>query len=143
MAIIEKYDDKKQRYQIKIEDTGTIIALKPQNLKQITDAFGGRALVEPPSRLRVVGTQATSLELEWDSGEGDQWQLQWSCDGGLTWESASRNLEAPKVKRGIYNQVRTSCSGFGLCRTTGSRRGRRVKADISEVAREESRSRRR
>jgi len=100
LAIIERYDDKKQRYQIKIEDSGAIIALKPQNLKQITDAFRrDGALVEPPSRLRVVGTQATSLELEWDSGEGDQWQLQWSCDGGLTWESASRNLEAPKVRK--------------------------------------------
>jgi len=100
LAIIEKYDDKKQRYQIKIEDTGAIIALKPQNLKQITDAFRrDGALVEPPSRLRVVGTQATSLELEWDAGEGGQWQLQWSCDGGLTWESASRNLEAPKVRK--------------------------------------------
>ncbi len=100
LAIIEKYDDKKQRYQIKIEDTGAIIALKPQNLKQITDAFRrDGALVEPPSRLRVVGTQATSLELEWDEGEGGQWQLQWSCDDGLNWESASRNLEAPKVRK--------------------------------------------
>merc|ERR1719263_1074974 len=86
--------------QIKIEDTGAIIVLKPQNLKQITDAFRrDGALVEPPSRLRVVGTQATSLELEWNEGDGGQWQLQWSCDGGLNWESASRNLEAPKVRK--------------------------------------------
>ena len=54
LAIIEKRDDKKQRYQIKIEDTGAIIALKPQNLKQITDAFRrrgfGRAAVTVASR---------------------------------------------------------------------------------------------
>ena len=100
LAVIEKYDDSKQRYQIRIEDTGAIIALKPQNLKQITDAFRrDGALVEPPTRLRVVGTQATSLELEWDHCEACTWQLQWSSDGGLNWESASRNLEAPKVRK--------------------------------------------
>ena len=52
LAAIERYDDKKQRYQIKIEDSDeAITALKPQNLKQITDAFRAGCNGHSTSRL--------------------------------------------------------------------------------------------
>ena len=53
-----------------------------------------------PTNLRVVGVAATSLELEWVPGDGEpSWQLQWSKDGGLSWDKAPRLLEAPRCRK--------------------------------------------
>ena len=59
-----------------------------------------RAGVAMPTYVRVVGVAATSLELEWVPGDGEAaWQLQWSKDGGLTWDAAPRTLEAPRCRK--------------------------------------------
>ncbi|KAH8076424.1 hypothetical protein JL721_423 [Aureococcus anophagefferens] len=59
-----------------------------------------RAGVAMPTYVRVVGVAATSLELEWAPGAGETaWQLQWSKDGGLTWDAAPRTLEAPRCRK--------------------------------------------
>ncbi|KAH8095912.1 hypothetical protein JL720_3247 [Aureococcus anophagefferens] len=59
-----------------------------------------RAGVAMPTYVRVVGVAATSLELEWAPGDGEAaWQLQWSKDGGLTWDAAPRTLEAPRCRK--------------------------------------------
>ncbi|KAH8062609.1 hypothetical protein JL722_3534 [Aureococcus anophagefferens] len=59
-----------------------------------------RAGVAMPTYVRVVGVAATSLELEWAPGAGEAaWQLQWSKDGGLTWDAAPRTLEAPRCRK--------------------------------------------
>ncbi|KAK7248847.1 hypothetical protein SO694_00042128 [Aureococcus anophagefferens] len=59
-----------------------------------------RAGVAMPTYVRVVGVAATSIELEWAPGAGEAaWQLQWSKDGGLTWDAAPRTLEAPRCRK--------------------------------------------
>ena len=77
-------------------------------------ALDPKPFIAPPAALRVANAAATSVELEWDGTGESRWQLQWSKDGGLSFESAPRLLEASRCRKrnlppdtGIVFRVRT------------------------------------
>ena len=115
LASVEAYDDAKQRYQVRLDDDGDVLSLKPQNLQQVLRNVRLTAITSSPE---LDGESGTLLGAR-RGPQGDERYVVALSSGKQTVAVKSENMILPKGA--VVRVVGTSRSELnGKCATVQS-----------------------